>query len=508
MKMRLLLLSMLAGALVLTACKKDNGGDTPPPAPSGQYEGLVLNEICGQQIPDNDWIEILNTSAKAIDISGVQLQKTDENGISEIFYTFPNDKTIASGEYIVLNQLNGDFAVGISNDKQVAIAMLSPVGTTIDDFNRNSDIGADGRHELNGSYARIPNGVGKWSVAQVGTPGDINKDEDPSGPTDPEDDYTGIILNEICGGSVIDEADDWIEILNTTEASVNLTGVQILKTDETNVTEKIYIAPEGTTLAAGEYLVLRKATGELSAKISNTKPVTITLKSPSGEIVIDKFEQAVDIEEGSGIWNETQDNGQRGHELKGSYARMPNAIGPWKVTTMATPGLSNESDETDPVDYTYLIENLVLNELNGNDPKYIELYNKSDEALDISGVIIRKDDKSPVVYVAPKGTTIPAKGFLTLLSDQTSYETGFTSGLSAKKSLKIELLTPDGTTIDVFKNLTNDGREAWGETPKYNGETNGQSYGRYPDGTGEWFMMTPTQNGDNAEGVGSDKIEW
>lgn len=37
--------------------------------------------------------------------------------------------------------------------------------------------------------------------------------------------------------------------------------------------------------------------------------------------------------------------------------------------------------------------------------------------------------------------------------------------------MKIELLSPEETAIDVFKNLTDAGEEVWGETPKYNGET-------------------------------------
>ena len=81
-----------------------------------------------------------------------------------------------------------------------------------------------------------------------------------------------------------------------------------------------------------------------------------------------------------------------------------------------------------------------------------------------------------ICLYSSRRTKIQSHGFLVLLSDQADYSTGFTSGLSAKKSVKIELLSPEETAIDVFKNLTDAGEEVWGETPKYNGETEGMAY--------------------------------
>ena len=145
--------------------------------------------------------------------------------------------------------------------------------------------------------------------------------------------------------------------------------------------------------------------------------------------------------------------------------------------------------------------------MNGNKPKYIELYNSTGHELDITGVKIKKDDRD-IVYIAPEGTKIQSHGFLVLLSDQADYSTGFTSGLSAKKSVKIELLSPEETAIDVFKNLTDAGEEVWGETPKYNGETEGMAYARKDNGA-EWYMMKATQGESNSTTAGlSTKIEW
>ena len=127
-----------------------------------------------------------------------------------------------------------------------------------------------------------------------------------------------------------------------------------------------------------------------------------------------------------------------------------------------------------------------LNELDGNKPKFIELFNTSAQTVDISGMQLRKNGDE-LIYVAPTGTKIAAGGFLMLLSDQTDYALGFTSGLSAKKSVMIELLGPDGKVVDVFANPSKAAGNVWDETdPKYSGDTTGEAYGRKPDGTCEW----------------------
>lgn len=149
-----------------------------------------------------------------------------------------------------------------------------------------------------------------------------------------------------------------------------------------------------------------------------------------------------------------------------------------------------------------------LNELDGNKPKFIELYNTASQAVDISGMKLRKNGEE-IVYEAPAGTTIAAGGFLMLLSDQADYTTGFTSGLSAKKSVMIELLGPDDTLVDVFANPSQAMGNVWDETdPVFNGDATKEAYGRKPDGTGEWYMIQRTEGASNNDAATSVKIIW
>ena len=322
--------------------------------------------------------------------------------------------------------------------------------------------------------------------------------KDDSEPEIPMDaDYTGLVLNEICGGGE-DKDDDWVEIYNTSGASISLNGVKLVKTDENGVSEILCTFAEGTAVGSKSYIVKSKQNSDFTQGISNSKQVTVTLQAPSGK-EIDKFDKS------------TEFGAEGKHEIGGGYSRIPDGTGEWTVVLEATKGTANkvtEPEEPSGADYT----GLVLNELNGNDPKYIELYNYSDKELDITGVKIKKDDES-IVYVAPEGTKISAHGFLVLLSDQPAgdYTNGFTSGLSAKKSVKIELLSSDGvTSLDVFKNQKSDGSDVWGDkSPKYNGESEAMAYGRKVDGTGEWYMMKATQGAGNATTAElGTKIEW
>lgn len=490
---RKLLFLALAGTLALTSCKNDDEDDLiiNPPTPQ-DYSGIVLNEICGKQSPDDDWVELYNNGSTDVQLDGVYLEKTDEDGIVETIYTVPAGTTLKAGEYKVIATLSGELQAGISNSKQVGLELKSPSGQSIDKFDRDSDVGKDNSHVEGGSYARIPNGTGKWTITATATRGAANVGEE-LGPDTPQD-YSHIRLNEICGAQEPD--DDWVELYNDGTTDVQLDGVYLEKTDEDGIVETIYTVPAGTTLKAGEYKVIATLSGELQAGISNKKEVGLELKSPDGQS-IDKFDR--DSQIGTDV----------AHETNGSYARIPDGTGNWAVTTTATRGAENqltqgsdqEEEGSTEKDYT----GLVLNELNGNKPKYIELYNNNDTPLDISGVKIMKDDED-LAYVAPEGTVIPAKGFLTLPSDQTDYTTGFTTGLSAKKALKIELLTPNDQRIDLFENLPLNEGESWGDDPKYNADETGQSFGRYPDGTGSWYMTTATEDAANV--AGTTAIQW
>jgi len=149
-----------------------------------------------------------------------------------------------------------------------------------------------------------------------------------------------------------------------------------------------------------------------------------------------------------------------------------------------------------PVDYT----GIILNELNGND-KFIEIYNGSKKDIFIGGITMFKDGGTSSTWTAPD-EYLAAGAYLLLYSEdvtggggaQEGYPAKYTfhSGLSAKKSVRIHITKPDGTTIIDDFNLDNS------LGTKYAG-----SFGRNADG--DWYhQTTPTPKAVNVDGT--DKL--
>ena len=157
-------------------------------------------------------------------------------------------------------------------------------------------------------------------------------------------------------------------------------------------------------------------------------------------------------------------------------------------------GCSKDDDE-EPQG-TDITEKLVINELmptnstvvadqDGEYDDWIELYNLSEEDIDISRFYLsdKKDDLTRWQF--PAGTVIRKKGYLIIWADgdsttQAGLHTNYK--LSAEDGENVVLLTPEQQLIDLV------------EFPPTLIE---QSYARVPNGTGDFQWTTPTFNAVN-----------
>jgi hypothetical protein len=146
-------------------------------------------------------------------------------------------------------------------------------------------------------------------------------------------------------------------------------------------------------------------------------------------------------------------------------------------------------------------KNIVINEImasntkTATDPKaqyddWIELYNKSNAAIDISGWFITDNPDNRDKWKFPTGTSIPANGFLIVWADEdssqntaTSFHTNFKLSASGenlilldKDTLKVDEVTFGAQKADV-------------------------SYARKPNGTGNFGFFTPTFNKTNNDAI-------
>ena len=305
-------------------------------------------------------------------------------------------------------------------------------------------------------------------------------------------DYSVLRLNELNGN------DKFIEIYNGGNEPVNMNGVTIYKDTE----KLVWTGKKELSVEPGAYLLLfsQDVQADYSdldttyymfySGLSAKKNVRIELKTPAGE-EIDDF-NLVDIDQ----------NDPSMIPAPGSYSR--NSDGNWYYAD-ATPAAPNVDGtiqvmglEGGPEGPNY--KNLVLNELNG-DTKFIEIYNKGNLDLPMVGMYIEKDDKTEPIWIADADVVVPAHGYVLLYSadnalDHEGYPENlfFGSGLSAKKTVRIELFMPDGTSRDLFTRGA-DNEAGWGATIS---NVAPLSYARTPDG-GDWKLAEPTPGAANPE---------
>ena len=107
-------------------------------------------------------------------------------------------------------------------------------------------------------------------------------------------------------------------------------------------------------------------------------------------------------------------------------------------------------DVEEKSDYT----KLVINEVNAtaatDAEKFVEFYNGGDKACSLEGVTIKRTDETNAteeVWAGLAGEKVPAKGFFVIQGTKRSLERSLSSGVSAKKGVKLEVFDPDGKSV-------------------------------------------------------------
>lgn len=134
---------------------------------------------------------------------------------------------------------------------------------------------------------------------------------------------------------------------------------------------------------------------------------------------------------------------------------------------------SNEASDTSNTSEVKEESDVLINEVN-TDEDYVELYNNADERKDISGWYIKDDKEDREIESIKEGTFIESKNFHTLEKGK-----DFSFGLG--KNDQVVLYDKDGNIKDKF---------SWDGHPF-------GSYGRYPDGVGEFVDGKTSKNAPN-----------
>jgi hypothetical protein len=363
-------LAAALGLLVLAACSPDRvttspgprGPNTPAAVGSANAATAVkVNEVESNGGTPGDWVEFVNTSADAVDLSGYMLRDNDDTRQ----YVFPAGTVVPANGFLVADEAQFDFGLGAAD----VARLFAPDGTTlIDSFAWTAHAST--------TYGRCPDGTGAFATTSLSTKGAAN------------DCGVLIRLNEIesSGGA----PGDWVELYNPSAAPVDVGGYVFRDDDDA----RGYVVPSGTTIPAGGYLVLDEA--EFGFGLG--APDAARLYRPNGTTLVDGF-----------AW--TAHAGT-------TFARCPDGAGSLATSAAPTKGAVNAC----PAAATTVKVNEV--ESNGGTPgDWVELVNTGTAPVDLAGYVFRDNDDTRG-YVLPAGTSIPAGGFLVLDEAQFGFGLG------------------------------------------------------------------------------------
>jgi len=272
-----------------------------------------------------------------------------------------------------------------------------------------------------------------------------------------------------------------IELYNPGTEVVDLSG-WLLSKDEHS-----WAFPLGSSIPAGGYFVVNCNQSDCSTGpmfgLSGSKG--FDLKLSNGGVVdhVDNLSSVTAIATGE------------------TYGRRTDGAGEWVVFSSGTiyNGTTCDGDNSKGTvkgEAPVVTSNVVLNEVDGN-IKFIELFNRGTEPVSLDGWTLSKNDGD--VWTGTASNVIAAGSYLVVYSSKCgSIPLGapvFSGGISSKQTLKVTLKLANGSVTDTFTR----GSAPWGETIS----TCSDSFGRTPDGTGSWNLITATPGTANGSSKGA-----
>jgi len=285
-------------------------------------------------------------------------------------------------------------------------------------------------------------------------------------PLGPSSRKTGLVISEImykpaprADGNVL----EYVELFNSNPFFEDVSGYRLSGDID-------FTFPPNTILQGGAFRVVARSPADIQSVYGITNvigPYTNSLKR-SGVVRLRNDTDAIYLEvpySNEPPWPVAADG--TGHSLV--LARPSYGEGfakAWDISDVVggSPG-AVESYRPSP------LRNVVINEfLAHTDPPlydYIELYNHSNQAVDVSGCILT-DHPLTNLFVIPANTVVPARGFVSFDENQLGFR------LSAVGET-IYFKTPDGSRVL--------------DAVQFEGQQNGVSTGRYPDGADEFCPL-------------------
>ncbi len=147
--------------------------------------------------------------------------------------------------------------------------------------------------------------------------------------------WTGLVINEIAAHDETTDAETWVELLNGSGKSLDISGTGLYLTDQYFNAKCIYTAPDGTVLDAGARLVLSTADETLVTGIASDSDFSLKIaKGPSCR-AIDEFKRDKVFDNVSSL------------TARGSYQRIPDGGSAWRNLSYSSRGMENSVFDLD-----------------------------------------------------------------------------------------------------------------------------------------------------------------
>mgnify|MGYP002783414675 CR=1 FL=1 len=361
-------LAALLAAAALAGCAPDRvatpltPGARPAATPAEAAAVVRVNEVESNGGVPGDWVELVNTGAAPLDLSGYQFRDNDN---ARVPYTLPAGTVIPAGGFLVLDEAQFNFGLGASD----AARLFAPDGTTlIDSYTWTAHAAT--------TYGRCPDGTGAFATTTLVTKGAAN------------DCAVPVRINEVesSGGT----PGDWVELYNPSAAPLDVGGYVFRDNNDAAG----YTIPAGTTIPPNGYLVLDEAQFGFGLGGSDAA----RLYRPGGTTLVDGY-----------TWTA---------HASTTYGRCPDGAGAFVTTTAPTKGAANACPGASAA--------IKVNEVESNQGApgdWVELVNTGTTAVDLGGYVFRDNDDTRG-YTLPAGTTIAAGGFLVLDEAQFGFGLG------------------------------------------------------------------------------------
>ncbi len=136
------------------------------------------------------------------------------------------------------------------------------------------------------------------------------------------------------------------------------------------------------------------------------------------------------------------------------------------------------------------INNSIVQDPQGTYEDWIELYNTSNQAIDLSGYHLSDNAANLAKFVMAAGTTIAANGYLIFWADE--------DGVDGPEHCNFKLAATGETIYLTNTNLLVQDQVTFGA------QTADKAYARSPNGTGNFVLQTPTFNANNNTSATND----